>query len=129
MSLILYRRPRVRVRRRRGRAPPAGTRRRHAIGLVGLVVAVGAAISIDPGQTVAIGDGGLVDDRRTCACSLCSARSSGSGLAVVGLAAGTRRDAPAVTLAILGASALTLGLVDPRAAVLAATAGGLVGVL
>ena len=32
----------------------------------------------------------------------------GLGLAVAGLAAGTRRDAPAVTLAILGAAALTL---------------------
>ena len=38
-------------------------RREHiagAIGLIGLVVAVAAAISIVPGQTFAIGDGGLV---------------------------------------------------------------------
>ena len=54
---------------------------------------------------------------------------TGLGLAIAGTAAGTRRDAPAVTLAILGAAGLTLGLVDVRAAVLAATAGGLFGVL
>ena len=36
----------------------------------------------------------------------------GLGLAVAGLAAGHARDAPAVTLAILGAPALTLGLVE-----------------
>ena len=39
----------------------------------------------------------------------------------------TRRDAPAVTLGTLGAAALALSLADPRIAVLAITAGGLLG--
>ena len=69
------------------------------------------------------------DDARICACSSSSARSSGSGSTIAGLAGGTRRDAPAVTLVILGSAALTLALVDPRLAVLAATTGGLFGVL
>ncbi len=53
---------------------------------------------------------------------------TGLGLAVTGLATGTRRDAPMVTLATLGIASLTLTLTDPRIAVAAATAGGLFGV-
>ena len=53
----------------------------------------------------------------------------GLGLAVAGLAGQTRRDLPAVTLATLGIGALTLSLVDPRAAVMAGTAAGLCGAL
>ena len=82
----------------------------------------------DPGQAVAIGGGGIAT---TAYLRLFLVLGSlvGLGLAVSGLAGGSRRDAPAVTLAILAACGLTLGLVDPRAAVLAATAGGLFGVL
>ena len=57
----------------------------------------------------------------------CSRRRSRTGLAITGLAGRTHRDLPAVTLATLGFAALTLGLADPRAAVLAGTAGGLCG--
>lgn len=107
----------------RGRAVPA-----IATVMVGLIVAVVAAIAIDPTQTVAIGEGGLVTGAYL-RLFLILGSLVALGLTIAGLAAGTQRDAPAVTLAILGATALTLGLVDPRAAVLAATAGGLVGVL
>ena len=103
-------------------------RARTALGLVGLTVALGAAIVMDPDQVLAIGGGGIAT---TAYLRLFLVLGSlvGLGLAVSGLAGGSRRDAPAVTLAILAACGLTLGLVDPRAAVLAATAGGLFGVL
>ncbi len=107
----------------RARAVPA-----IATVMVGLILAVVAAITIDPTQTVAIGEGGLVTGAYL-RLFLILGSLVALGLTIAGLAAGTQRDAPAVTLAILGATALTLGLVDPRAAVLAATAGGLVGVL
>ncbi|MEP6638610.1 MAG: proton-conducting transporter membrane subunit [Chloroflexota bacterium] len=96
--------------------------------MAGLVLAVVAAIAIDPAQTVAIGDGGLVAGAYL-RLFLILGSIVALGLTIAGLAAGTQRDAPAVTLAMLGATALTLALVDPRAAVLAATAGGLFGVL
>ena len=92
------------------------------------VAAVIAALAIDPAQVVDIRGGGIAT---TAYLRLFLVLGSlvGLGLAVSGLAGGSRRDAPAVTLAILGACGLTLGLVDARAAVLVATAGGLFGVL
>ena len=101
---------------------------RTAAGLIGLVAAVAAAFAIDPGQVVDIRGGGIAT---TAYLRLFLVLGSlvGLGLAVSGLAGGSRRDAPAVTLAILAACGLTLGLVDARAAVLVATAGGLFGVL
>ena len=98
------------------------------VGILGLVAATLGALAIEPGQSLVIGGGGLAT---TAYLRLFLVLGSlvGLGLAVAGLAGGTRRDAPAVTLAILGATALTLSLIDPRAAVLAATAGGLFGVL
>jgi len=101
---------------------------RTAAGLIGLIVAVIAALAIDPAQIVDIRGGGIAT---TAYLRLFLVLGSlvGLGLAVSGLAGGSRRDAPAVTLGILAACGLTLGLVDPRAAVLVATAGGLFGVL
>jgi NADH:ubiquinone oxidoreductase subunit 2 (subunit N) len=107
----------------RGRAPVATI-----VGLVGLVGAVVAAIAIVPGQIVLVDQGALATTSYL-RLFLILGSVVGLGLALAGLAGGTRRDAPATTLAILGAAALTLGLVDPRAAVLAATAGGVFGVL
>ena len=79
-------------------APAAGRRRRPSSGSVGLVAAVVAAVAIDPAQAVA--------DRRTAALAttayvrlfLVLGSLVGLGLAVAGPAAGSRRDAPAVTL-------------------------------
>lgn len=100
----------------------------NAVGVVGLAATVVAAVFIQPGQVVVVDGGGLAT---TAYLRLFLVLGSlvGLGLAVSGLAGGSRRDAPAVTLGILATGGLTLGLVDPRAAVLVATAGGLFGVL
>ena len=105
-------------------------RRRWAIvvGLIGLSAAIVAAIAMDPAQTLVIGGGGIATTAYV-RLFLVLGSVAGLALAVSGLASGTRRDATAVTLAVLGTSGLTLGLVDPRAAVLVATAGALFGVL
>jgi hypothetical protein len=98
------------------------------VGLVGLVAAVATALAIIPGQVVVVGGGALAT---TAYLRLFLVLGSviGLGLAVSGLAGSSRRDAPTVTLGILASAGLTLGVVDPRAAVLVATAGGLFGVL
>jgi hypothetical protein len=100
---------------------------RRAVGLVGLVTALLAALAIEPGQTVDIGAG--LGTTAFIRLFLILGSLVGLGLAVSGEAGGSRRDAPAVSLAILAACGITLGLVDPRASVLVATAGGLFGVL
>ena len=97
-------------------------------GLLGLSGAVIAALAIEPGQTLVIGGSGLATSEYL-RLFLVLGSVVGLGLTIAGLASGTRRDAPAVTLMILGSAALTLALVDPRLAVLAATTGGLFGVL
>ena len=75
---------------------------RTAAGLIGLIVAVVAALAIDPAQVVDIRGGGIAT---TAYLRLFLVLGSlvGLGLAVSGLAGGSRRDAPAVTLAILAA--------------------------
>ncbi|MEA2654155.1 MAG: NADH-quinone oxidoreductase subunit [Chloroflexota bacterium] len=105
-------------------------RRRWAIvvGLTGLTAAIVAALAMDPAETIVIGGGGLVTTTYL-RLFLVLGSVVGLALAVGGLASGTRRDATAVTLAILGTCGLTMALVDPRAAVLVATAGALFGVL
>ena len=99
-----------------------------AIGIVGLVVAVILAVALVPGQIVVVGGGAIAT---TAYLRLFLVLGSILGLALVisGQAGGSRRDAPTVTLGILASAALTLGVLDPRAAVLVATAGGLFGVL
>lgn len=101
---------------------------RTAAGLIGLVVAVLAAFAIDPEQVVEIGGGGIATTAYL-RLFLLLGSVVGLALAISGLAGGSRPDAPAVTLAVLAACGLTLGLVDARAAVLVATAGGLFGIL
>ena len=63
---------------------------------------------------MAIGRAGLVDSAYL-RLFLVLGSLVGLGLAVTGLAGGTRRDAPMVTLATLGIAGLTLTLADPRA--------------
>jgi formate hydrogenlyase subunit 3/multisubunit Na+/H+ antiporter MnhD subunit len=96
------------------------------IGMTGLLVATVASIAIDPGETVAMGGGELATTAYL-RLFLILGSAVGCGLAITGLAGRTHPDLPAITLATLGFAALTLGLADPRAAVLAATAGGLCG--
>jgi formate hydrogenlyase subunit 3/multisubunit Na+/H+ antiporter MnhD subunit len=99
-----------------------------AIGVGGLVAATIAAIGLDPSQGVALGGGGLATTAYL-RIYLILGSLVGLGLTIAGLAGQTRRDLPAVTLATLGIGALTLGLTDPRMAVVAGTAGGLCGAL
>lgn len=98
------------------------------MGLLALVAALATALAIQTGQSLVIDASGLAttDYLRL---FLVLGAFVGLVLAVVGFAAGSRRDATAVTLAILGTSALALALPDARLAVLAATAGGMFGAL
>ena len=99
-----------------------------AAGLVGLVASLAAALVIRPGERIVIGGAEIVTtDYLRLFLVLCS--TLGIGLALLGAAAGTRRDAPAVMLGTIAAAGLALSLPDARIAVLAATAGGLLGVL
>ena len=98
------------------------------VGIAGLAVAVVAAVAIDPEQTLLIGGAGIAASEYV-RLFLILGSLVGLALAVVGLAAGSSRDAPAVMLGTLGGGGLALSLPDPRIAVLAATAGGLGGVL
>ncbi len=98
-----------------------------AFGLAGLLATTVAAYALNPAELVAIGRAGLVGSAYA-RLFLVLGSVVGLGLAVTGLATGSRRDAPMVTLATLGIAGLTLTLTDPRAAVVAATAGGLFGV-
>ncbi len=98
------------------------------VGLAGLAVAVVAAIAINPAQTLTIG-ATVIATSDYVRLFLILGSLIGLALAIVGLAAGSSRDAPAVMLGTLGGGGLALSLPDPRIAVLAATAGGLGGVL
>lgn len=98
------------------------------VGVGGLLAAAIAAVAINPGDALAIGGGGLATTAYL-RLFLILGSAVGLGLAVTGLAGQTRRDVPVVTLATLGFGALTLGLIDPRVAVVAGTAGGLCGAL
>lgn len=96
------------------------------VGVGGLLAATVAAVAINPGEAVAMGGGELATTAYL-RLFLILGSVIGTGLAITGLAGRTHRDLPAVTMATLGFAALTLGLADPRAAVLAGTAGGLCG--
>lgn len=98
------------------------------IGIGGLAVAVIAAIAIRPDEVLRIGESGLATTPYL-RLFLVMGSLVGLGLAIAGLAAGARRDLATVALATLGIASLTLALTDPRAAVVAGTAGGLCGAL
>ena len=87
-----------------------------------------AALLIRPGDSIAFAGGGIATTEYL-RLFLVLSSSVGLVLAIIGAATGGHRDAPAVTLGILATSALALALPDPRAAVLAATAGGTFGAL
>jgi NADH:ubiquinone oxidoreductase subunit 2 (subunit N) len=98
------------------------------VGILGLAVALVVAFTIRPGERLEIGGTILVTTGYArlflllgCAAGLC--------LGVIGVSAGSRRDAPAVMLGTLATVALALALPDARVAVLASTAGALLGVL
>jgi NADH:ubiquinone oxidoreductase subunit 2 (subunit N) len=99
-----------------------------AVGVLGLVAAIVAALLIRPDQSIVFADGGIATTEYlrlflvlgAVVCLL---------LAIVGAATGVERDVTAVSLGILATSALALSIPDPRVAVLAATAGGAFGAL
>ena len=99
-----------------------------AIAVGGLVAAAVTAMTISPGQSVVIGEAGIATTEYL-RLFLVLGATVGLLLVVVGEAVGSPRDARAVTLGVLATSALALSLSDARIAVLAATAGGLVGIL
>ncbi len=99
-----------------------------AIVSVGLVASLIAALAIRPGETIVIG-GATIATTDFLRLFLVLGCLSSLALTLVGAAAGTRRDAPAVMLGSLAAAGLALSLPDALIAVPAATIGGLLGVL
>jgi NADH:ubiquinone oxidoreductase subunit 2 (subunit N) len=98
------------------------------IGILGLVGTTIAAAAISSDETLAIGGGELVGSAYlrlfTWLGSLVALV-----LAVLGLLTSSHRHVPGVLLVGIGASGLALALPDARIAILAATAGGLIGIL
>ena len=99
-----------------------------SIGLAGLGAAFIAALAMDPTARLEVG-GSVLASSEYVRLFLVLGTFTGLVLAVIGLSAGSRRDGPAVTLGTLGTAGLALALPDPRIAVLAVTAGGMLGVL
>ena len=98
------------------------------IGLVGLGAAFVAALAMDPATRLELG-GSVLATSPYLRLFLILGTFVGSVLALIAVRAGPRRDGPAVTLGTMGAAALALASPDPRIAVLAITAGGMLGVL
>jgi NADH:ubiquinone oxidoreductase subunit 2 (subunit N) len=98
------------------------------IGIVGLAAVVAAAARISPTDSLTLGGSVLAGSEYLRLFALLGGLVS-LVLAVLGLAAGSHRNAPGVLLAGIGSAVLALALTDARIAVLAATAGGLVGIL
>ena len=98
------------------------------IGVGGLLLAALVAMGIDADEALGIGGGELVGSAY-----LRLFVTLGSIvaliLAVLGFATTTHRHAPGVMLGGIGAAGLALALPDARVAVLAASAGGLMGIL
>ena len=98
------------------------------IGVVGLIAAVIAAAAIRPGESLAVGGGELVGSAYLRLFVLLGSIVA-LGLTLLGLVTSTHRHAPGVLLGGIGAAGLALALPDARIAVIAATAGGLLGIL
>ena len=98
------------------------------IGLGGLAAGLIAAGAIQGGERLVLGGATIATTEYLrlflvlgCALGLC--------LGLIGVATGARSDGPAVMLGTLLVAALALALPDTRIAILASTAGGLLGVL
>jgi len=98
------------------------------IGVAGLAAAFAAALAMDPTTRLEVG-GSVLAASSYLRLFLVLGTFVGLVLALIGLVAGSRRDAPAVTLGTMGAAGLALSLPDARIAVLAITVGGMLGVL
>ena len=98
------------------------------IGIAGLGAAVLAAAAIRTNEILNIGGSDLVGSDYLRLFALLGSVAA-LVLAILGLATTSHRHAPGVLLAGIGAAALALALPDARIAVMAATAGGLTGIL
>ena len=98
------------------------------IGIVGLAGTVIAAAAIRTNESLTIGGSQLVGSDYLRLFTVLGSMSA-LVLAVLGLATTSHRHAPGVLLAGIGAAGLALALPDARLAVMAATAGGLTGIL
>jgi len=106
----------------------ANARMAAAIGIAGLLAAAAAAARIRPEDTLAIGGSELAGSEYLRLFALIGSLVA-LALTVLGLASVSHRNAPGVLLAGMGSAVLALALTDARIGVLAATAGGLFGVL
>jgi hypothetical protein len=100
----------------------------NVVGVAGLAAAFVAALAMDPTSRIEVG-GSVLAASAYLRLFLVLGTFVGLTLVVIGLAAGSRRDAPAVTLGTMAAAGLALAVPDPRIAVLAITGGGMLGVL
>jgi Proton-conducting membrane transporter len=98
-----------------------------AVGLVGLVASIGAAMLIQPDE-MAIAGGSIAGSDYGRLFLLLGTWTS-LGLVLIGLATSLPRNLAGTLLAGLGAAGLALSLPDPTTAVIAAIAGGLAGIL
>ena len=99
-----------------------------AVGILGLAAAFLTSYAMDPATRLEVG-GSVLATSPYLRLFLILGSFTGLVLSLMAAAAGSRRDGPAVTLGTMGAAALALALPDPRIAVLAITAGGMLGVL
>ena len=99
-----------------------------AIGIAGLLAAAAAAARIRPEDTLVIGGSELAGSDYLRLFALVGSLVA-LALTVLGLASTSHRNAPGVLLAGMGSAVLALALTDARIGVLAATAGGLFGIL
>jgi formate hydrogenlyase subunit 3/multisubunit Na+/H+ antiporter MnhD subunit len=99
-----------------------------AVGVAGLAGAVLAAAAIGGDASVPIGGGRLEASEYLRLFAVLGSIAS-LLLVLLGLVTTSHRHAPGVVLAGLGAAVLALAMPDPQAAVIAATAGGLIGIL
>lgn len=99
-----------------------------AIGILGLAAAAAAAARISADDVLVIGGSELTGSAYLRLFAVLGSLVS-LALLVLGLATTTHRNAPGVLLAGIGSAVLALALADARIAVLAATAGGLAGIL
>jgi NADH:ubiquinone oxidoreductase subunit 2 (subunit N) len=98
------------------------------VGVVGLLAAAAAAARISPEDSLTVGGAVIAGSDYLRLFALLGSLVS-LALVLLGLLENTHRNAPGVLLAGIGTATLALALSDPRIAVLAATAGGLVGIL
>jgi formate hydrogenlyase subunit 3/multisubunit Na+/H+ antiporter MnhD subunit len=98
------------------------------VGIVGLAAAAAAAARIHPNDSLAIAGGELAGSEYVRLFALLGSLVA-LALAVLGLVSTSHRNAPAVLLAGIGSAVLALALTDARIAVVAATAGGMAGIL